>query len=136
MMLRFNARVSRGFTLIELLIVMAILGMLAAIVGPTVLNRFGESQVSASRNQLKAFETALDTHRLDTGKYPNGLDGLLRNTTNNPRWRGPYIKSSELPKDPWGNDYRYRLTGQTYQVCSLGANGSEGGEGDDADICL
>ncbi len=135
-MLRNQTRKQYGFTLIELLIVMAILGMLAAIVGPTVINRFGESQVSAARNQLKAFETALDTHRLDTGKYPSALDGLLKNTTNSPRWRGPYIKAENMPKDPWGSDYKYKPSGQTYQICSLGANAAEGGDGDDADICL
>ncbi len=131
-------KTQRGFTLIELLIVMAILGMLAAIVGPSILSRFGEAQTEAARTQLKAFETALDTHRLDTGKYPSALDGLLKNTSNNPRWKGPYLKSQnqEIPKDPWGKEYQYKLNGTSFKICSLGANGAEGGEKDDADVCL
>ena len=124
----------QGFTLIELLVVMAILGMLAALVLPQLMGQVDGSRVNATQTQLKAFETALETHRLDTGKYPKSLKGLAENTTGKSRWRGPYLKS--IPLDPWDNAYQYRVKGSSYELSSFGADGSQGGTEDNADIKL
>jgi general secretion pathway protein G len=129
---------ARGFTLIELLIVMAILGMLAALVGPSIMDKFGQAQPKAAATQIDMLGQALDTHRLDTGKYPKTLQGLLQNEVNSQMWAGPYLtKSKELPKDPWGNPYQYQSPGKhnkNYDLYSFGADGREGGEGENADI--
>jgi len=125
-----------GFTLIELLIVMAIIGMLAALVGPSLLNKLGGSKKQAAAAQISMIEQALDTHKLDTGKYPKGLDGLIQNTSGKQTWAGPYLKKG-VPKDPWGNEYQYRIPGQhnnDYDLLSFGADGHEGGDKEDADI--
>jgi len=135
--LKNNANVVRqyGFTLIELLIVMAIIGMLAALVGPSIMGKFDDSQRIAAANQLKAIEVALDAHRLDTGKYPKTLEGLNNNTVGSKLWDGPYMKKG-VPNDPWGNPYQYRQPGQKgeYDLFSFGSDGVEGGEDDNADI--
>lgn len=128
---------SRGFTLMELLIVMAILAMLAALVGPALFGNLGRGQRSAAQTQMDALATALDSYRLDVGRYPRELEGLLENDTGREIWNGPYLERSEvIPLDPWGNDYVYTLEGQSFELLSLGADGAPGGEGDDADITL
>lgn len=127
---------SPGFTLIELLIVMAIIGMLAALVGPKLFGKFGQSQRQAASAQISMIEQALDAHRLATGKYPKTLEGLISNTGNSPAWDGPYLKKG-LPKDPWGRDYQYKMPGndnRDYDLFSFGLDGAQGGEGENADI--
>ena len=122
-----------GFTLIELLIVMAILGMLAALVGPALFGNLGKGQRSAAASQLAALETSLDSYRLDVGRYPRTLEGLMENDSGRDSWAGPYLRG-DLPKDPWGNDYVYQTTGSGFELMSYGADGQPGGEDDDADI--
>lgn len=130
-------KTSRGFTLMELLIVMAILAMLAALVGPALFGNLGRGQRSAAQTQMDALATALDSYRLDVGRYPRELEGLLENDTGREIWNGPYLERTEvIPLDPWGNDYVYTLEGQSFELMSLGADGAPGGEGDDADITL
>lgn len=124
-----------GFTLIELLIVMAILALLAGLVGPTLWNKLGGAKSNTAVAQLKNIEVALDSHRLDMGKYPKSLSDLVENNSGKSRWNGPYIK--KLPKDPWGNDYQYQRPGQhknAYDLYSFGADNQQGGEGEDKDI--
>ncbi|MDM8560544.1 type II secretion system major pseudopilin GspG [Candidatus Parabeggiatoa sp. HSG14] len=136
-MLKRKYRKQQGFSLMELLIVMVILGMLAAIVGPALWDKLGVSQRTTAATQIKGLETALDSYRLDMFKYPNSLEGLIKNTSNNPKWQGYLKKGKGLPKDPWGNDYQYRKPGQNgrdYDLYSFGADGQEGGEGDNADV--
>ncbi|OQW95322.1 MAG: type II secretion system protein GspG [Beggiatoa sp. IS2] len=133
-----NIRLTRlqGFTLIELLIVMAIIGMLAALVGPKLFDKFGQSQRKAAASQISMIEQGLDGHRMDTGKYPKTLEGLVNNTGNSPAWNGPYMKKG-VPKDPWGHDYQYKMPGndgRDYDLFSFGLDGAQGGEGDNADI--
>ena len=128
---------SRGFTLMELLIVMAILAMLAALVGPALFGNLGRGQRSAAQTQMESLATALDTYRLAVGRYPRELEGLIENDTGRDVWKGPYLQRAEvIPLDPWGNEYVYTVEGQEFELMSLGADGAPGGEGDDADIEL
>ena len=127
----------KGFSLIELLIVMVIMGLLAALVGPRMFGKVGKSKQNAARAQMALFETALDTYRLDVGKYPTadqGLEALRSKPGDEEKWDGPYLPKP-VPKDPWGHPYQYRLTdGGEVEIISLGLNGTEGGEGEDKDI--
>ncbi|MCK5876341.1 MAG: type II secretion system major pseudopilin GspG, partial [Candidatus Marithrix sp.] len=102
---------NKGFTLIELLIVMAILGMLAALVGPSLFGKVGEGRINAAATQMSSLEVALDTYRLDLFKYPKNLEALVKNSSNSSKWQGPYMKKG-VPKDPWGNEYQYKKPGR------------------------
>ncbi|MFP3912197.1 MAG: type II secretion system major pseudopilin GspG [Desulfobacteraceae bacterium] len=131
-------RRDRGFTLIELLIVMVILGLLAALVGPRMFGKVGKSRQKAAKAQITLFETALDTYKLDTSKYPTtsqGLEALRNQPSGVERWDGPYLPKS-VPKDPWGHEYEYRCPGEhgDYDIISYGADGSPGGEDENMDI--
>lgn len=126
-----------GFTLIELLIVVAILGLLAAIVAPRMMQKIGKGQQTSARTQIELFGQALDQFRLDTGRYPNtseGLNALMANPGLD-GWDGPYLKKA-VPQDPWGNPYNYQAPGSNgdYDLYSYGADGTPGGEGDNKDI--
>lgn len=131
----------RGFTLIELLIVMVILGLLASLVGPRLFGQLGASKVKAARTQIEMLGATLDTYRLDMSRYPSTAEGLPAlfekpaEIAPGSVWRGPYLKK-RVEKDPWGNSYIYKSPGEKaeYEISSLGADGKEGGEGDDADI--
>ncbi len=125
-----------GFTLIELLILMAIIGMLAAIVGPRFISQGDKAKVSAAAAQIKNFEQALDTYRLDVGKYPRSLEGLMKNDSNSQTWNGPYMRKG-IPNDPWGNEYQYKSPGshnKDFDLYSYGADGQDGGDDIDQDI--
>jgi len=125
----------QGFTLIELLIVMAILALLAGLVGPTLWNKLGGAKRDVVATQIKNIESALDSYRLDMGKYPGSLEELLKDTTGKAAWSGPYIK--KIPMDAWENPYQYESPGKRskdYDLYSMGADGQEGGEEDDQDI--
>ena len=130
--MKIHKKKEMGFSLIELLIVMVIMGLLAALVGPRMFGKVGKSKQNAARSQMALLETALDTYRLDVGKYPSDLQALR--TSDGEKWDGPYLSKS-VPKDPWGHPYVYRRTDNgEVEIISLGANGSEGGEGEDKDI--
>jgi len=130
-----SAMRNRGFTIIELLIVMAILGMLAVMVAPNLFNQADSARRDAVLSQISSLGSALDAYRLDIGQYPDSLDGLVRDTSSRSTWNGPYIRGS-LPVDPWGNAYQYESNGRDYSLMSYGADGRDGGEGDDADISI
>lgn len=128
----------RGFTLIEILIVMVIIGLLAALVGPRMFGKVGKSKQKAAKAQISMFETALDTYRLDVGKYPTtdmGLDALRIEPDDLEKWDGPYLPK-EIPLDPWGHPYEYRSPSEhgDYEIVSYGGDGSPGGEEEDMDI--
>lgn len=98
----------RGFTLLELLVVIVIIGLLAGYVGPKYFAQVGKSEVKVAKAQIDAFEKALDTYRLDVGRYPSteqGLAALETRPNNEPRWQGPYLKKA-IPLDPWGKPYQ------------------------------
>ena len=131
-------RKEKGFTLIELLIVMVILGLLAALVGPRMFGKVGKAKQKAAKAQISLFETTLDTYRLDIGKYPTteqGLQALRVKPDDGKKWDGPYLPK-DVPLDPWGNPYVYESPGEhgDYDIVSLGADGNPEGEGEDTDI--
>jgi len=137
MMSNKKSRQQRGFTLIELLIVMAILGMLAAIVGPSLFEKIGDSRKDAARTQIAQIEAAIAIYRLDLFKLPNSLEALVKNTSNSSKWKGPYMEKGYIPKDPWGNEFQYKKPGgegRKYDIYSFGADGQEGGEEENADV--
>jgi general secretion pathway protein G len=127
-----------GFTLIELLIVVIILGVLAALVGPRLFGRVGQSRQAAARVQIELLGAALDQFKLDVGRYPSsqeGLQALQQSPGNAPGWEGPYLKK-DVPRDPWGNPYQYRSPGEhgEYDLSSYGSDGQAGGDGEATDV--
>ena len=127
-----------GFTLLELLVVMLIIGLLAGYVAPKYFAQVGKSEIKIARAQIDAFDKALDQYRLDTGHYPTteqGLNALVTNPANEPKWAGPYLKKA-VPPDPWGNPYVYKIPGEhgEFDLLSYGKDGQPGGTGEAADI--
>ena len=127
----------QAFTMIELIIIMIILGLLASLVAPKLIQKVGSSMVKTARTQISMLETGLDAYRLDLGRYPSSEQGLraLVEKNESPSWEGPYLRK-EVPLDPWGRDYQYRSPGEhgPFDLFSLGADGALGGEGEDADV--
>lgn len=132
-------RQSRGFTLIEILVVITILGILGALVIPKIMDRPNDARVAATKQQIADTVQALNLYKLDAGAYPSssqGLAALVQKPSSGkvaPNWR-PYM--DRLPKDAWGNAIQFRAPGLhgEIDVFSLGADGSEGGDGYNADI--
>jgi general secretion pathway protein G len=130
---------SPGFTLIEMLVVLVIIGLIMGLVGPQVLNYLTNARTKAARLQIEAFSSSLDLYYLDTGRYPQGnegLDALVHRPSGLEVWNGPYIKGGTVPVDPWGHPYLYRAPAERapYEITSLGSDGVEGGTGSAADI--
>lgn len=127
---------SRGFTLLEILVVLAIIGLIAAIAAPRVFKSLGGAKSDAAKVQIEALATGIDLYRLEVGKLPPTLEALVERPTGEERWNGPYLRKSTVPKDPWHNDYIYRVPGEhgVYDLLSLGADGVDGGEGEDRDV--
>lgn len=129
----------RGFTLIEVMVVLVILGVLAALIVPNVLDRADDARVTAARTDINGLMQSLKLYKLDNQRYPTaeqGLDALVRKPTATPvpsNWK-PYL--DKLPADPWGKPYQYLNPGVKGEidVFSLGADGQPGGEGKNADI--
>ncbi len=133
-----NARRARGFTLIELLVVLAILGLLAGLVGPRVLSQLGGAKTKTAAVQIRDLEQATELFKLDVGRFPTSQEGLEALVAAPPAatgWNGPYLRKG-LPDDPWGNPYHYESPGRNgdVDIYSLGADNSPGGEGENADI--
>lgn len=129
-----NSSRTSGFTMIELLIVIVILGLMASLVAPNFFKQLGTAERGIAVTQMNAFETALDTYRLDMGRYPEKLEDLLK--SDSPRWDGPYLPK-DIPMDPWGNPYVYSMPGENgkpYSLKSYGADGKPGGTDDNEDV--
>ena len=127
-----------GFTLIELMVVLFILGLLAALVGPRLMGRVGVAKQKTAQTQIQLLATALDLFHLDVGRYPTeeeGLKSLVDAPEGLAGWAGPYLDKG-VPKDPWGRDYIYKSPGEhgPYDLTSLGADGAPGGEGENRDV--
>jgi general secretion pathway protein G len=135
---------NRGFTLIEIMVVIVILALLAALVGPKLIGRTDDAKLTDVKVQIKNLETALKLYKMDNGNYPTteqGLSSLVAKPTIGliPKnfKEGGYLESRSVPKDPWGGDYIYLSPSEhgDYDLCSFGADGAKGGDGKNADIC-
>lgn len=133
-----------GFTLIEIMVVIVILALLAALVGPKIIGRSDDARVADAKVQIRNIETALKLYKLDSGAFPTtdqGIAALVTKPTvgvipKNYKAEG-YLESKKLPKDPWSNDYIYLSPSEhgDYELCSYGSDGAKGGDGKAADIC-
>lgn len=134
-----TARNSRGMTLIEILVVLVLLGIVMGIVGGKYLQRGEQAKQRAAKIEIGQIAQTLDLFKLEVGRYPTsqeGLQALVTAPSGVSNWNGPYWKDGSVPKDPWGNEYKYVFPGQhgAYDIISYGADGKEGGEGADKDI--
>lgn len=126
-----KAAAEAGFTLIEILLVVAIIGMMAAVAAVNLGGKMGKAQVNAAKSSVEAIRTGVKMYEVDTGKFPASLQNLLTKG-NEPNWSGPYLEKAEqgLPKDPWGNEFHYTVQGNQFTVSSAGPDGTFGTEDD------
>lgn len=124
-----------GFSLIELLVVLIILGLIAGLVVPNIMQRGEDAKLRAADAEVQRLSMAVDEFYLDNGRPPQELRELVEKPGNVNNWNGPYVNDSNL-KDPWDNAYQYRYPGEhrSFDIWSHGADGSPGGEGANADI--
>jgi general secretion pathway protein G len=132
-------KLTSGFTLIELLVVLAIIGLLAGLVGPQVMKHLGSSKTKAAKVQIEDLAGALDMYRMDNGRYPSteeGLQSLVKKPANARAWNGPYLRKNKVPQDPWMYDYHYVSPGEhgRFDLYSLGSDNAASGDGEDQDI--
>jgi general secretion pathway protein G len=142
--MQHHVRSNSGFTLIEIMVVIVILALLAALVGPKLIGRSDDARIADAKVQIRNIETALKLYKLDNSVFPTTEQGLAALITKPatgviPKNYKPegYLESRKLPKDPWSNDYIYLSPAEQgdYELCSYGSDGAKGGEGKAADIC-
>lgn len=128
----------RAFSLFEILIVIAIIGLLAALAVPRLAKSLGKAQVQTTRANIALLNGAVVGFRADVGRYPSeqeGLTALVSNDASIDNWDGPYLEKRSLPKDGWNRDFRYKLDEEFgYRIVSYGADGQPGGDGENADL--
>ena len=134
-----DRRRPNGYTLVELLVVLAILGLLVALAAPRVIKYLGTAKSDTAHIQIEKLGGVLDLYRLEIGRYPTeqeGLESLVERPPQVDAWNGPYLKNRDALTDPWGKQYVYRSPGEhgDYDLYTLGADGKEGGEGEDKDL--
>ena len=139
MAMRSNRARERGMTLIEILVVLVLIGIVLGIVGGNFIGKGEKAKADAAKIEIGQIAQTLDLYKLEVGRYPSsqeGLQALISAPAGVANWNGPYWKKSAVPKDPWGNEYKYASPGSKgpYEIVSLGADGKEGGEGPDKDI--
>ncbi|MDR9500587.1 MAG: type II secretion system major pseudopilin GspG [Desulfurivibrionaceae bacterium] len=129
---------NQGFSLLELMAVMVILGLIATIAVPQYYNQVRKAKQQTAKTQIEMLMTAMSSYRLDVGDFPTQNQGLeaLINDPGVEGWDGPYLAKKNLPKDPWGRDYKYRNPGQhgDIDIFTLGRDNEEGGDKEDKDI--
>lgn len=136
MRIRLARRRRRGFTLVELMVVVAIIGLLAAVVTVNVMGQGHTARVERVRADMKAIGDACDLFKIACGTYPQNLQELWERPSSNAarKWAGPYLKEYP-PLDPWGNEYVYNFAGSgQYEIISYGADGAPGGVDEAADL--
>ncbi len=134
-----NKTKNKGLTLIELMVVITIIALVGAVVGPAVMKQLDKAKTKTTRLQIEDFGAALDMYYMDNGHYPRseeGLNALVQAPAGQEDWNGPYLKKKKIPKDPWKFEYHYDSPGQNgaYDLYSYGADNAPGGEKEDADI--
>lgn len=131
---------SRGMTLIEILVVLVLLSVIMTVVAGNYIGRGEKAKADAAKIEMGQISQTLDLYKLEIGRYPTtqeGLQALIAAPAGVTNWNGPYWKRSSVPKDPWGNEYKYfspAQSGAPYEIISLGADGKEGGEGPNKDL--
>jgi len=112
-----------GFTLIEILIVVIIIGLIASLIAPNLIGRYERSREEIAKAQVEMLSSGVLAFKLDLGRYPETLEELIKSS--DARWRGPYLAKQQVPKDPWNQDYQYKVPGEhgPFDLYSLGANG-------------
>lgn len=132
-------RKQRGFTLVELLVVLVILGLIATLAAPRVIKFIAGARSDTAKVQIERLSSTLELYRLEVGRYPSedeNLIALVERPADAERWAGPYLTNNDGIVDPWGRDYIYVYPGEhgDFDLYSLGADGQEGGDGEDADV--
>ena len=125
-----------GFTILEIVIVFILLAGIMAFVGPKIFEQMGRAKSSEAKIKIQHLAGQVEMFRLEVGKYPQGLQELIRAPGGSEgKWNGPYAKDADL-KDAWGNDYSYSVPGQgkPFDITSLGSDGRPGGEGEAKDV--
>ncbi len=132
---KIKKKILKPFTLMEMVVVIAIIALLATIVTPLYFKHVRKAKISTAKTQITLIEQAIMDFRLDTGRLPSSLEELSKNTSNDSKWDGPYMKQA-VPKDPWGNKYLYSAPGEhgDFDIASYGNDGQSGGTKENADI--
>ncbi|WP_339691997.1 type II secretion system major pseudopilin GspG [Celeribacter baekdonensis] len=136
-----KAKPQSGVTLLEVLIVLSIIGLIAAVIGPRLVGYLGRAKTETAELQMKQISSALQLFYIDMGRYPassEGLATLMTSPAGASSWAGPYLESDEAMADPWGRDYLYSQSedARGFSLQSYGRDGTPGGSGEDADLSL
>jgi general secretion pathway protein G len=130
-----RSRRQRGFTILEIVIVFILLAGIMAFVGPKIFQQMGRAQSQEAKIRIQHLAGQIEIYKLEVGKLPENLQALVKQPPGADKWNGPYVKEDDL-KDPWGNEFRYTVPGTSkpYDIVSLGADGKDGGDGDNRDV--